>query len=135
MPNNVNFAAHAMSDEHVDMLRVFWNAIDRVRRTTGQRVTLPCESDPDMWFSFDVTEQAHAALACLECPVIAECGLLADAPPQPREGIWAGRDYSRRETARLCTQCGKGWWPLGREGRARKLRLDCPECYPAKEKK
>lgn len=107
----ISSVTYAISDEHIDALRAFWGVMDRICRESGRQPSLPCEANPDMWFSQDITEQAHAAQACLECPLIDRCRALADAPPRPREGIWAGRDYGRRVTARLCADCRTGWWP------------------------
>lgn len=65
-----------------------------VRAAAKTRKRVPClvVSEP-LWLSSSTADQRRAARSCKVCPVIAQCGAVADAQAAPF-GVWAGRIYS-----------------------------------------
>ena len=71
-------------------------AQDRLRlAVTAAADPVPCLGPgPDGWLSEDRAERRAAAARCWSCPVIVECGQLADALQLQVWGVFAGRDYT-----------------------------------------
>ena len=49
----------------------------------------PCANDPEMWFSHDAEEIAHAKAICSRCPMRDAC-LQAALDFGDKEGVWGG---------------------------------------------
>lgn len=56
---------------------------------------LPCEKQPDMWFSPKPSEQQYAKYQCTSCPIIEECRRYAEVL-EVRYGVWAGHVHTRQ---------------------------------------
>jgi len=70
------------------------DAQDRLTTAVQTAVApVPCLGS-DAWLSEDPAERQAAAVRCQQCPVLAECGQLADAMPLKAWGVFAGRDYA-----------------------------------------
>ena len=53
-----------------------------------------CRDHPEVDFFASRTKAAERLCRC--CPVVEECGAWAEARSDLHDGVWAGRDYSRR---------------------------------------
>ena len=63
-------------------------------------VAVPCAGpERPFWHSTDVAEQAAAARACLECPLLDRCGDYATAAGE-RWGVWGGTTDKERRARR-----------------------------------
>lgn len=71
------------------------------------RDPVPClEPGPDLWLSEDPAQRRQAVERCKSCPVIEQCGDLADAMPPQQEvwGVFGGRDYASDDPAAIVAQ-------------------------------
>lgn len=67
----------------------------------------PCAGpDRDDWTG-TAPEQARAADACLDCPVMSACAAYADAAEE-RSGVWGGRTERDRRSAPRPARSGRG---------------------------
>ena len=63
-------------------------------------VAVPCAGpERPFWHSTDVAEQAAAARACLECPLLDRCGDYATVAGE-RWGVWGGTTDKERRARR-----------------------------------
>lgn len=64
------------------------------------RITPPCASDPDLWFSTNALKIARAIAICQTCPILDQCAQIA-ADTQETWGVWAGElhDTTREDRA------------------------------------
>lgn len=61
----------------------------------GERV--PCQQQPDRWWSDEPAEQHAAIAACMPCPALKPCGVYAQLAHEP--GVWGG-SHRRERTGR-----------------------------------
>lgn len=74
---------------------------------------LPCQTDPETWFSTRSADRLVAIAQCMTCPVRRECRDLRDTEPVDQHGIWGGRGTTAKGQP-LCAMCGHGFQPRHR---------------------
>lgn len=68
-----------------------------LRELNAEGGMVPCQSDPDLWWSDDRDDQKIAATLCQGCPVIMSCAEWAVSAKE-RHGVWGGMTIAQRTT-------------------------------------
>lgn len=93
---------HILTDEQTEQWREFENSVDTIRPDR-----LPCELDPDIYYSIYAEDRAIAIAMCGTCPLIEQCRPLA---AHEKFGVWAGVSLDTHQPAE-CGNCGRWFYP------------------------
>lgn len=96
---------------------------------TTLEVKVPCQDDPDGWFSESPSMIALSKALCQECPIKDKC-LTRALENQENFGIWGGEDFNRRSYAKSTKLCRKGLHPKDGPGKCK----DCVKASPSYKK-
>ena len=99
MSYDIAVPRYLVSEAKAAAIVAFWKTADH---HTGN---IPCQEDPELWFSTRGDDWLHASAACLTCPVQQECDQLANTSPKEKWGVWGGRPAGGRGGLH-CVRCG-----------------------------